>query len=66
MPTPEEENDAFKQRKRSDDIDEWDAAYIKIDNEHLFEVILAANYLDIKPLLDLGYILHLILAIIFI
>lgn len=55
MPTPEEEKDAFEQRKRLDDIDEWDAAYIKIDNEHLFEVILAANYLDIKPLLDLGY-----------
>ncbi|KAI9352998.1 putative negative regulator sulfur controller-3 [Zopfochytrium polystomum] len=49
------ENDAFDAaRKRSDDIDEWDATYIKVDNEELFEIILAANYLDIKPLLDLG------------
>ncbi|KAJ3191484.1 hypothetical protein HK101_007666 [Irineochytrium annulatum] len=52
---PEEEKDAFDtSRRRSDDIDEWDAAFIKVDNEELFEVILAANYLDIKPLLDLG------------
>lgn len=37
-----------------DDITEWDGNFIKVENEELFEVILAANYLDIKPLLDLG------------
>ncbi|KAJ3087775.1 hypothetical protein HK102_010310 [Quaeritorhiza haematococci] len=51
---PEEEREAFDQKKRSDDIDEWDGNFIKVDNEELFEIILAANYLDIKPLLDLG------------
>ncbi|KAJ3078993.1 hypothetical protein HDU99_000230, partial [Rhizoclosmatium hyalinum] len=41
-------------RRRVDDIEEWDAQFIKVDNEVLFEIILAANYLDIKALLDLG------------
>ncbi|KAJ3330468.1 hypothetical protein HDU76_005601 [Blyttiomyces sp. JEL0837] len=55
IPPAEEDKDAFDAaRKRTDDIDEWDATYIKVDNERLFEIILAANYLDIKPLLDLG------------
>ncbi|ORX94119.1 S-phase kinase-associated protein 1A-like protein [Basidiobolus meristosporus CBS 931.73] len=40
--------------KRSDDIDEWDRKYIDVDQEMLFAIILAANYLDIKPLLDVG------------
>ncbi|KAJ2081667.1 hypothetical protein H4R24_002191 [Coemansia sp. RSA 988] len=40
--------------KRSDDISPWDEQYMKVDQEMLFEILLAANYLDIKPLLDLG------------
>ncbi len=34
--------------------DKWYATFIELDQETLFEVILAANYLDIKPLLELG------------
>ena len=33
---------------------EWDAKYCEIDQEMLFETILAANYMDIKSLLDLS------------
>lgn len=34
-------------------VSEWDAAFVDIEQELLFELILAANYMDIKPLLEL-------------
>ena len=34
-------------------VSEWDAEYVNIDPEVLFEIVLAANYLDITSLLDL-------------
>ncbi|CAO3628759.1 unnamed protein product [Cunninghamella echinulata] len=40
--------------RRNTDIDEWDQKYMEVDQETLFDIILAANYLDIKPLLDVG------------
>ena len=38
---------------RTDDICEWDLEFCKVDQPTLFELVLAANYLDIKELLDL-------------
>jgi len=47
----DDENDS---RKKTTDIDEWDQKFMQVDQEMLFEIILAANYLDIKALLDVG------------
>ncbi|KAL8764233.1 MAG: hypothetical protein Q9184_000202 [Pyrenodesmia sp. 2 TL-2023] len=49
--TAEDDSDS---RKKTTDIDEWDQKFMQVDQEMLFEIILAANYLDIKPLLDVG------------
>jgi len=46
LPLPE------NKEKRTDDISSWDADFLKVDQGTLFELILAANYLDIKGLLD--------------
>jgi len=35
-------------------IGEWDQEFIAVDQEMVFEIILAANYLNIKPLLNVG------------
>lgn len=34
-------------------ISTWEAEYVRVDQQLLFQLVLAANYLDIKPLLDL-------------
>jgi S-phase kinase-associated protein 1 len=52
-PTPTNDDDSDS-RKKSTDIDEWDQKFMQVDQEMLFEIILAANYLDIKALLDVG------------
>ncbi|CEP15341.1 hypothetical protein [Parasitella parasitica] len=43
-----------EQERRNTDIEEWDQKFMEVDQETLFDIILAANYLDIKPLLDIG------------
>ncbi|XP_076934902.1 SKP1-like protein 1A [Bidens hawaiensis] len=39
--------------KVADDIKAFDADFVKVDQSTLFDLILAANYLNIKSLLDL-------------
>ena len=48
---PPPEDDEFKEKKL-DEIDPWDLGFLKVDQGTLFELILAANYLDIKGLLE--------------
>lgn len=45
-PQPAEDDD--NRARRSDDIDAWDSDFCKVKQPMLFELILAANYLDIK------------------
>ena len=44
-PAPEEDEN---KEKRTDDISSWDSTFLQVDQGTLFELILAANYLDIK------------------
>ena len=37
----------------ADIVPEWDAKFVEVEQEMLFELILAANFMDIKSLLDL-------------
>ena len=37
-----------------DAVSLWYADYIELPRDSLFDIIMAANYLDIKPLLDLA------------
>lgn len=41
------------EEKRREEITGWDADFVKVPQNELFELILAANFLDNKPLLDL-------------
>lgn len=50
-PTTEDDDE---REKRTDDIAPWDVEFLKVDQSTLFELILAANYLDIKGLLDVA------------
>lgn len=49
---PVSTDDDENKEKRTDDISSWDADFLKVDQGTLFELILAANYLDTKGLLD--------------
>ncbi|XP_024625295.1 SKP1-like protein 1B isoform X2 [Medicago truncatula] len=41
------------EKPSEDDLKNWDAEFVKVDQDTLFDLILAANYLNIKSLLDL-------------
>lgn len=40
--------------KTDEEVKAWDTEYMQVDQGALFELILAANYLNIEPLLDLA------------
>lgn len=50
-PAPTAEDEETRDR-RTDDIPDWDQKFLTVDQGTLFELIQAANYLDIKGLLD--------------
>jgi S-phase kinase-associated protein 1 len=43
----------LKSNNMAEVVQKWYAEYVDVDQVMLFELILAANYMDIKPLLDL-------------
>lgn len=47
-------DDEDEDSRKSAPVDEWDKEFLKVDQEMLYEIILAANYLNIRPLLDAG------------
>ncbi len=58
---PPPEDDENKE-KRTDDISSWDSDFLKVDQGTLFELILAANYLDIKVNFKINIRLGFLLA----
>ncbi|KAK5005869.1 hypothetical protein LTR28_007183 [Elasticomyces elasticus] len=53
-PASNEDDDNADNRKKATDIVEWDQKFMRVDQEMLFEIIVAANYMNIKALLDIG------------
>lgn len=47
-------DDDDEDAKKSAPVDEWDKNFLLVDQELLYEIMLAANYLNIRPLLDSG------------
>jgi S-phase kinase-associated protein 1 len=51
LPPPDIDDVKYSGRCGTQGVDEWDATFIQLEEQMVFEVILAANFLDIKPLL---------------
>lgn len=47
-------DDEDEDSRKSALVDDWDKEFLHVDQEMLYEIILAANYLNIRPLLDAG------------
>jgi len=57
LPTPNDESQdgtSNPRGARTTEISEWDQKFMAVDQEMVFDIILGANYLEIKPLVDLG------------
>ena len=52
--TPPEIEKPLRTTQLSDVVNDWYAQFVNIDQEVLFELILAANFMDIKSLLELA------------
>jgi S-phase kinase-associated protein 1 len=52
--TPPEIEKPLRSNQLSDVVSEWYANFVNIEQEVLFELILAANFMDIKSLLELA------------
>lgn len=48
---PDDDDD---ETKKALPLDPWDKEFLNVDQEMLYEIILAANFLNIKPLLNAG------------
>lgn len=51
---PMNEENVERSKRTAENISEWDQKYLSVDQEMLFEIILTANYLDIRSLLEVG------------
>jgi S-phase kinase-associated protein 1 len=40
--------------RKTTEVEEWDQKFLSVDQDELFEIILAANNLEVKPLLGVG------------
>ena len=52
LPPPIEK--PLRSKQMNENVSQWDADFIEGDDEYVFTTLLAANYMDVKPVFDLG------------